>query len=279
MPVWMFIVPARPKLPVSRKSSFSRYELSVECGACWMPRSSKTETLPALASRRAVARMSSSSTPQRAAYSATGTSRSTARIRSPSAACSARKSSSSRLLLHEHAEQRGQAEGVGAGAHLQVEVGELRGLRAARVDDDERARRVLGDLLQDDARAREPVRLPRVLADEHRDLGALEVGRRVAARAAEELAVDPELAGLLLRERVRHVAHAERRARGRAVGAAEVVPLPAAAVVEDRRAAVLVADRAQALGDLGDGGVPVDRLERPVGARRSGPVSRSRPFW
>ena len=102
---------------------------------------------------------------------------------------------------------------------------------------------IVGDLLQHRAGAREAVRLPRVLAHEHRDLGVLVVAGRVAARPAEELTVDPELAGLLLRERVRRVDDAE-RARGRAaVAAAEVVALPAAAVIEDRLAAVRVADR------------------------------------
>ena len=119
--------------------------------------------------------------------------------------------------------------------------------------------------------------MPGVLAHEHRDLGALEVGRRVTARPPEQLPVDPGLAGLLLRERVRHVPDAERRPGGRRVRAAEVVALAAAAVVEDRLAAVLVPDRAQALGDLADRGVPVDLLEGAVGPaaqRRGQPVAR-----
>ena len=36
----VFLVPGFAKLPVSRYVSFSRYEFSVLCGACWMPRSS-----------------------------------------------------------------------------------------------------------------------------------------------------------------------------------------------------------------------------------------------
>ena len=193
--------------------------MSVECGACWMPRSSRIATLAGLARCRRAARadelLVDAAARRRSRRSGCRAARRTAR--SPSVAWPARKSSSSRSSCDEHAEQRGQAERVGARAHLQVEVGELRGLRAARIDHDQRAAGILGDLLEDDARAREAVRLPRVLADEHRDLGALEVGRRVAARAAEQLPVDPELAGLLLRERVRHVAHAERRAGRRPV--------------------------------------------------------------
>jgi hypothetical protein len=54
--------------------------------------------------------------------------------------------------------------------------------------------------------------------------------------------------------------------RSARVPAAEVIPLSAAAEVEDRFAAVHVADRRQASGHLADGGVPVDLLEGAVGA-------------
>ena len=116
----------------------------------------------------------------------------------------------------------------------------------------------------------EAVALPRVLADEDHDLAVLDLAPDVGA---EHLGVDPELAGLLLGEGVRPVlAGAERGERGAGVGPAEVVPLPAAAEVEDRVAAVGVAHRAEAGRDLGDGGVPVDLLEGAVGpaAQRPG---------
>ena len=168
------------------------------------------------------------------------------------------------VLLDEHREERTEAPGVGARAHLKVEVGELGRLAAARVDDDERPIGIVRDRLQDRASAREAVGLPRVLADEHRHLGVLVVARRVAPRPTEELAVDPELTGLLLRECVRAVRDAERAAGRAAVTAAEVVPLPTAAVIEDRRAAVGVADGAEPRRHLADRGVPVDLLERAV---------------
>src|SRR4029077_1532445 len=101
------------------------------------------------------------------------------------------------------------------------------------------------DLAEDRPCAGEAVRLPWVLPDEHRHLGALEVTGGVAARTTVELAVHPELARLLLRERIRGVDRFERLARGAAVRAAEMIPLAAAAVVEDRRPAVDVADRGQ----------------------------------
>ncbi len=64
---------------------------------------------------------------------------------------------------------------------------------------------------------RDAVALPRVLADEQRDLAVLEVG---PDHGAEHLGVDPELAGLLLGQRVRAVPRAEGPQGGPAVGAA-----------------------------------------------------------
>ena len=69
----------------------------------------------------------------------------------------------------------------------------------------ERAADALGDI--GDARAREAVRLPRVLADEHGDLAVLEIAM---VAGAEHLALHPEFAGFLLRQRVRAVLHTER---------------------------------------------------------------------
>ena len=174
------------------------------------------------------------------------------------------------VFLDQDREQRTQTEGVSARTNLEMMVCELRGLGATRVDDDQGSLRVRGDLAEDRARAREAMGLPGVLADEYGDLGALEVAGRVAARAAVELAVDPELPRLLLSERVRRVDRAQRLASRGAVGAAEMVPLAAAAVVEDRLAAVGLADRGELRGDLADGGVPVDRLEGAVGASPEG---------
>src|SRR4030095_14228023 len=116
---------------------------------------------------------------------------------------------------------------------------------------------VLRDVTEREPRVRKAVRLPRVLADEHGDFTVLEIAPH---RRAEHQAVDPRLASLLLRDRAGPEFHAEGALRRRAVEAAEVVALPAAAVVQDRLAAVGVPDGGQAVGDFGDGGVPVDLL-------------------
>ena len=74
------------------------------------------------------------------------------------------------------------------------------------------------------------------------------------------------LARLLLGDGAGAEAGAEGVERGAGVRAAEVVALPAAAVVDDRLAAVGVTDLAEPGGDLADRRVPVDLLERAVGA-------------
>ena len=157
-----------------------------------------------------------------------------------------------------------------------------RGLRAARVDHDQRAGR--GPWRSAFRTTRERGKpcdcqgfLPTNIATSARSKSR----RRVAARAAEQLAVDPGLAGLLLCQRVRHVARRRSAARVAArVRAAEVVALAAAAVVEDRLAAVLVADRAQARRRPRAIAVSQSISSNvPSGRRRSGAVRRSRAFW
>src|SRR5207249_5148741 len=124
--------------------------------------------------------------------------------------------------------------------HLEMYVREVSGLAWLRVDDDQRPSRILGDLLQDDPRPREAMGLPRVLAPEHRDLRMLVVASGVTARLSKELAVGPELARLLLRQRVRRIRHAQRAAGRGAVAAAEAVALADASVIADRSTSVNV---------------------------------------
>src|SRR5205814_5520941 len=121
-----------------------------------------------------------------------------------------------------------------------------------------RALRIPRHLAQRDAGACEAVRLPRVLADEDGDLAVVEIAVRPGA---EHAPVHPELARLLLRERVRPVAVADRGERRGAVGAAEMIPLAAAAVIEDLVAAPARPDVDEFRRHLADRGLPVDRLE------------------
>ena len=213
---------------------------------------------------------------QRWQYSAIGTSRSTSATSSKPRVRSAMNSVVEQLLLEQDRHQCAETEGIRARANLQMVVGHLGGLGAAGIHHDQTTLGVLGNLLQRNPRARETVRLPGVLAEKNRDLRLFVVTGGVATRLAEELAIDPELAGLLLRQRVRCVHRAKRRPRSATVPAAQVIPLAAAAVVENRLATVLVAHRGESLSHLGDRRVPVDLLERAIGAtthRRSQPVA------
>src|SRR5437773_2884147 len=131
------------------------------------------------------------------------------------------------VLLDEDRAHRGQQPGIAPWPYLEVEFRELRRLRTARIDDDERAGRVLRDVAQREPRVWKAVRLPRVLADEHGDFTVLEIA---AHRRAEHQAVDPGFAGLLLGDCARPELRAERAQRRGAVEAAEMVSLTAAAV-------------------------------------------------
>ncbi len=164
-------------------------------------------------------------------------------------------------FLPQHAEHRVQQPGVGAGPGLQVDVGQLGRLGAHRIDHDQRACRVAGDLAQRDACTRDAVRLPGVLAQEDRHLAVLEIG---ANAIAEQASVDPELPGLLLRQRVGAVARAECAPGRGGIGARQVIALSAAAVIEDARTGMTLAQRREAGRDLANGGIPVDGLEAAV---------------
>ena len=167
----------------------------------------------------------------------------------------------SQVLLDEDGSECGDAERVRAGAHLQEVVGQVGGLGAPGVDHHHRPTRVGGDLLQHPPRLVEAVAVPRVLAEEHGDLRLVELAVGVGA---EQVALHPRLARLLLGQRVGPPGDAERLAGRCPVGAAQVVALAAAAVVQDPVAAVLVDDPLEPGGDLGDRRVPVDLLVAAV---------------
>ena len=121
------------------------------------------------------------------------------------------------------------------GLDLEVEVGELGRLGAARIDHDNARAGIVRDLLEHDAGTREAVRLPRVLADEHRHLGVLEVAAWCGTRAPKSWPSTQNSPVFSCASAFERVHAADRGAQRRAVAAAEVVPLPAAAVIEDRR--------------------------------------------
>ena len=113
--------------------------------------------------------------------------------------------------LEDDRQHRGEQEGVRAGAKRQVEVGDVRDLRAPRVDHDHAAAGRLLDLVHLVPRPLEAVRHPGIAPEHDEQVGVLDVLRRVAELVAEEPPVHPEVAGLLLRERVEVLRRAEQR--------------------------------------------------------------------
>ena len=247
------------------------------CGACWMPRSSRIETLlaPCRCAARPRARAPRRRRTRRRSRRRRCRASAASTLVAPSA-CSREEVVVEQVLLHEHAEHRGEQKASVPGRTCRwmsasSAVSVRRGSTTISV--------ALGSsaiALSVGAGAREAVRLPRVLADEdarpRRARSRRVVWQRERPKSWPSTQNSPvfSCASALECSAMPSAARVAPR-----VGAAEVVALPAAAVVEDRLAAVLVAHRARPRGDLGDRRVPVDLLERAVGApaqRRRQPV-------
>ena len=171
-------------------------------------------------------------------------------------------------------EHRSEKEGIRAGAELQMQVGHLGHLRAPRVDDDHPAAGRLLDLVDGVARRLEAVRHPRIAAEHDEQIGVLDVLGGMTELRSEEVAVDPEIARLFLRQRIEVLGRTEVIAQRGEPGGAEVIALTAAAVECNRVAAVLGVQRVQPRGDLPERGLPGHRL---VGAVRGAPQRRRQP--
>ena len=167
------------------------------------------------------------------------------------------------VVLHNDRHHRGQYPCVGSGLHGQVNVGQLGSFGTPRVDHDHGPVRIVGDLFQDGAGVWQAVALPRVLAHEDSHLGVFEIGAR---EPAHHLGVNPELASLLLRQRVRLETRTHRPECGARISTAKMVALPATAVGEDRRPTVLVTHLGKPRGCFGDCCIPVDLFIRTVSA-------------
>ena len=94
------------------------------------------------------------------------------------------------------------------------------------------------------------VRHPRVGAEEDHQVGVFDALGGMTDLRAEQVAVEPEIAGLLLGERTVEAGAAERADEADAVGPAEVIALAAAAVEGEAFAAVELADLTEPRGDL-----------------------------
>src|SRR6202040_3883378 len=110
------------------------------------------------------------------------------------------------------------------------------------------------------------MRDPWVGPDHEQQIAVVDILGGVTGLTAEHMAVDPEVAGLLLRQRVEDIARTERAQERVGIGAAGVVALPATAIERQALAAVPVDQVSHPPGDLGNRDVPRDRIESAVGA-------------
>ncbi len=233
----------------------------MECRFICTPRSSNVPArLAALAMRRAVSRTCASGTPSRGMKGNVEHRQMRQYVFEP--VCVLREPGSFvETLLNDHADHRREQERITARAYLEVDVSEFRRLGAARIDHDQAAVRISRDFTQGCAGARNAMREPRVFADEQPRLCSVR-SRRASSRRPS--CCNPELAGLLLRERTRTMHGSKECTRRAAVDVGQVVTLAPAAVVEDRFPAVLVADRGKACSYFADGRVPIDLFEAAV---------------
>ena len=87
-----------------------------------------------------------------------------------------------------------------------MQVGDFGDLGAPRIDDDQLPQRISLDPVQLVTRVGKAVRKSGIAADREQQITVMHIFRRVARLAAEQVAVEPEVSGLLLRQGVEDVA-------------------------------------------------------------------------
>ncbi len=147
-----------------------------------------------------------------------------------------------------------------------MKVCALGSLGATRINSDHPSRRILLNLIEMRPRAPESMRLVRIASKHHQQVAVLDILGGVAILRAEQMTIDPEVAGLLLRECVGEVRRAHRAHQRNCKWTARNIALPSAAVKRERIAAVCRADALQTFRDLANRRVPANRLEAAVTA-------------
>src|SRR5258705_3139692 len=113
---------------------------------------------------------------------------------------------------------------------------------------------------------RETMRDPRVRTNHEQEIAVVHILRSVTGLAAKHMAVNPEVAGFLLRQRVEGIARTECAQERTGISAASVVALAATTIERHALAAMPVDEISHPLGDFGDRHLPVDRIKPAVGA-------------
>ena len=157
-------------------------------------------------------------------------------------------------------EQRQQQQHVAAGPDEMVGVGLGRGFGAARVDQNDLAA-TCADVSQSSGHAgcghQAAVRGHRIRAQNEEEVGAVDVRNRQQEVVAEHVPSGEVVRQLVDRGRGEQILRSDHLDQAREhEHAAEVVDVGVAEIHADRRAAVLVLNRAQTLGDLGKSLVP-----------------------
>ena len=162
-------------------------------------------------------------------------------------------------------DDRGEENGVGAGTDRDVLIGSLGGAGTARIDDDDRAATVTNgsDAAREVGRSADTaVRHERVGAEQHEQIGAVEIGNRHPHAIAVQIARRHVARHLIDRARREHRARADRleeRSCMRIPG--EIVRIRVAEVDADRFVAMLGFHGGELLADYGEGLVPLDLFE------------------
>ncbi len=107
--------------------------------------------------------------------------------------------------LQNKRKYRTQQECVSAGQHLKMKVGHISGLGTAWIDHDHAPLVIPFDLVETGSRIPKSMRHPRIAAEHDQQVAMLHILGGMTILRAEQVAIDPEVAGLFLRECIRVV--------------------------------------------------------------------------
>jgi hypothetical protein len=150
----------------------------------------------------------------------------------------------------KRSQQRPKEKRVRAGTNREMQIRHFGGFGSPWINDDQLACGILADLIEMVARIGEAVRDPGICTDDKQEIAMMYVLGGVARLAAEHMAIDPEVAGFLLRKGVEDATRTQRAQQSSGIGTAGVVALPTAAIKGNTLAAIPVDEVSQPLRDF-----------------------------